>query len=340
MTNWTSMAMRPNTTSTEGQVPVSGDITSCPDIIPLQAPDPNPTATFSTPASWSTTYPGQVAEGAPNYLYVRAKNWAAAAETATVTMYAVGCALIQWPSQWLNSPLSVQTGGTSITLTAQTNQQIVVGSEPFYWQAPPPPPGSDHYCLFALLDSPDNPNQLLHGDVPQTYSNMADLVTNELYVGWKNVAEVASNVPTWTQQMQMPLPPRTNPNDQLHVYFFGSAGLVNSQVAISSGDGASYSPPINITPTTIVSPSDTYGIMTKPVAGQTGTVLNVSWYQGSSNPSFTDRVSVVCGWVPSSAEEAKPFRDRGAGQPLPEEFATDDIGWEVAIGAMHYVFSA
>jgi hypothetical protein len=336
MTTWTSFAMRPNTDSAEGQVPIAGDPCTSPDIIPMSTAVQNPQATFSSPDSWTNDYPAQVNFGAANYLYVRAKNFGTGAETATVSMYAAGNGLINLPQQWLSNPLQVQTGGTTVSLSAQTNQQIVVGGEPFYWQAPPPPAGSDHYCLFALVDDPANPNPLLHGNVPDDYNTMADLVNNNLYVGWKNVAEVG-NPPTWTEQMQMPIPPNAQPNQLLHVYVFGTAGYVGSQVEVTSGDGVSFNPPITIQQTTITSPTQTYGTLTTPQAGTSGTTLNVSCWTGSGNPGFRDRIVAVCGWVPNNAEELQPFLDSGAARRLPTELLGDTpVEWEVPIGAMHY----
>lgn len=349
MTAWTSFALRPNTTTQEGQVPVSGELVACPDIIPQTAPVQDPQGTFSTPDSWATTYPGQVTAGVANYLYLRAKNWAPGAETTTARMYAVGCALVQFPSDWLNSPLSVQlpdgTTSTTLELAATANQQVVVGEQPFYWQAPPPPAGSDHYCIFALLDSPDAPNQLLHSEVPQTYSDMASLVTNELYVGWKNVAEVSPGDLAWTHQMRMPLPPRVNPTDLLHVYFVGSKGLVGGSASMSCGDGVGYNPPINVPQTNIVDSYSTYGVLVKPSPSEEVAVLNLSFWKGSSNPGFSDRLSVICGWVPSDAALAEPFVASGAATELPEHHQGHellgglDVAYEVTVGAMHYVFS-
>jgi hypothetical protein len=333
--------MRPNTTSTEGQVPNTGGISDCPDIIPVQQATVDPQGTYSGAGSWGTTYPNQVVEGAPNYIYVRGKNWASGQETATVSLYAVGNALIPWPDQWLSNPLTVQaTGGTTVTLEAQTNQQIVVGTQPFYWQAPPPPAGSDHYCLFALVDTPSNPNPLLHSDVPMTYTTMADLVTNTLYVGWKNVAEVSNNTPTWVKQMTMNVPKGASANQLLHVYVFGTQGTIGGQVAVSSGDSVGFNPPINISQTTIASSTDTYGTLTTPIPGQASTVLNVQFWQGNSNPQFGDRIIAVCGWVPATMEEAQPYIDRGMTRPLPQDRMVGDVGVEVAIGAMHYEFTA
>ncbi|GAA4375962.1 hypothetical protein [Nocardioides caricicola] len=349
MTAWTSFALRANTTTPEGQVPSGGSITICPDIIPLPAADPNPTTNFATTQSWAQDYAAQILEGVPNYIYVRAKNWAAGAETADVTLYAVGCALINMPSDWIDNPLTLQDGKTTKqTISATNNQEIAVAPEPWYWVAQPPPSGSDHYCVFALLDSKDNPNPLLHNNVPQTYSDMASLVTNELYVGWKNVALVPTNA-VWTHTMKMPLPPRITGDSLLHVYFFGSQGYVGGKVAVSVGDGASFNPPIVIgTPTnpqTINSPSETYGMLTTPVAGEESTYISVS-YLGGANPGFNDRVSMVCGWVPSQGSIAEDFKARGLGQALPAHIAAQsrefdghdghEIGWEVPIGAMHY----
>lgn len=336
MTAWTSFAIRSNTTTPEGQVPVTGSLNSTPDIIPMTAAVRDPQGTLSSPESWAKTYSGQVSLGVPNYLYVRAKNFGAGEEQATVSMYASGNALINLPTQWLQNALTVQTGGKTVSLAATTNQQIVVGTQPFYWEAPRPPAGSDHYCLFALVDDPKNPNPLLHGDVPNDYKTIADLVTNSLYVGWKNMAEVGPGA-SWTQQMQMPIPPGATPGQQLHVYVFGTAGFVGADIALSSGDGVSYDPPITIGRTRINSPTETYGTLTTPVAGTPGTVLNLSCWINDAKPGFTDRISAVCGWVPQSAEDLQPFREIGAARRLPQHLlAATDIGWEVPIGAMHY----
>lgn len=340
-TMWTDFAMRPNTTSPEGQVPVTGTIYTCPDIIPQVVPVQNPQSVFGTPQSWSNSYPAQVNLGAPNYIYVRAKNFYNGAETGTIRLYAVGDSLINWPSQWINNPLPVQNQPDPwVNISAAGNQEIVVAGQPFYWQAPPPPPGSDHYCLFSLVDTEHTPNPLLHSNVPNDYNTMADLVTNSLNVGWKNIAEVSSNVPTWTQQMTLQIPPTASPDQMLHIYAFATAGCVNGQLAISSSDSQGFDPVINIAQTNITSPTDTYGTLTLPAPGVAKTVLNVSFWKGTSNPGFNDRVVVVAGWVPNSLEQIQPFIDSGAARRLPGQLAANNVGWEVAIGAMSYRFAA
>lgn len=340
---WNSFAMRPNTSSTEGQVPNTGIIYDCPDIIPVASATVDPQNAYKTADSWATTYSNQVRGSAPNFIYVRGKNWASGAETATVTMYAVPSSLISWPSQWLNSPLAVQTGdGTdvrSVELKAEANQQIVVGAQPFYWNAPPPPPGSDHYCLFALVDTPSNPNPLLHRDVKNSYTTMADLVTNTLYVGWKNVAEVDANAPTWTNQVQMTVPEGAAEGDFLHVYVYGTAGTVGGQVEVVSGDGDGFSPPINIPQQTVERAGATYGMLTTPTPGVANTILNISFWNGSATPRLGDGISAVCGWVPPTKEAAQPYIDRGVARALPED-RMGGVGVEVLIGAMNYRFTA
>jgi hypothetical protein len=339
-TTWVDFAVRPNTTSPEGQVPVTGPIVVCPDIIPQTTAVHDPQSVFSTPASWAESYPAQVQQGAANYIYVRARNFDTGPETGTIRLYAVGDSLIQWPSQWINSPLEVQTGGSTVPISAQTSQEIVVGAQPFYWQAPPPPAGSDHYCLFSLVDTPKTPNPLLHSNVPDNYNTMVDLVTNSLNVGWKNIAEVPTNVPTWTSQMTLNIPPTAEANQQLHIYAFGTSGTVGGQVAVSSGDSQGFDPVVNIAQTTIQSSSETYGLITTPSPGLAKTVLNVSFWTSNSNPGFKDRIVVVAGWVPPSIESIGYLIAAGAARRLPLALAADTIGWEVPIGAMSYRFSA
>lgn len=336
---WTDFAMRPNTTSPEGQVPTTGEIVGCPDIIPQASPVNDPQAVFSTPDSWKTTYPGQVLEGRPNYLYVRAKNFYPGQEEGTVRLYAAGSSLIQWPSIWLQNPLTLDSGSESLALSAQKQNDIIVGQQPFYWEAPPPPAGSDHYCLFSLVDTENTPNPLLHSNVPSTFGTMAELVTNSLNVGWKNVAEVANDIPTWTKRITLEVPAPVEQGSRLHIYCNGTGKTVGGSVALSSGESQGFDPVVNMPKTEIRGQYDTYGLLTTPSPGLARATINVSFWKGTSDPTLQDRISVYAGWVPPDPDAIGHLIEAGVARRVPEEAAGDEIPWDTPVGAMHYRFT-
>jgi hypothetical protein len=340
-TQWNDLFIRANLSSPPGQVPVTGDLSNCPDIIPVRNPVQDPQATYSTDASYSQNYSNQVAQGAPTYIYVRAKNLGAAAEGGTVNLYAVGNSLINWPSQWLPNPLSTDGNppSTTVTLPSTAVGNVVVTPQPFYWVPGSPPPGSDHYCLFALLDTPNKPNPLLHGTLPSTFQTMAQLITSYPNIGWKNVAEVSADAPTWTQSQTIMVPPGQTPGARLHIFVFGSPGLVGGQVAFSSGDTVGFTP-INLNQTTLASATDTYGVYTVPSAGQSSATIHLSFWKKDSNPTLQDQISIGVGWMTPSLSDAQPFIDAGVVRVHPAESDDDDVVYEVPIGGMYYSFTA
>jgi hypothetical protein len=339
-TAWSDFAMRPNTTSAEGQVPITGDSRVSPDIIPMRVPVQDPQAVFATPQSWSNGYPAPVILDTPNYIYVRARNFYSGAETGAIRLYAAPSALINWPSIWLSDPLQVQNQPDPwVNISAAASQEIVVGAQPFYWQTPQPPQGSSSYSLFALVDTPHTPNPLLHGDIPGDYRTLAGLFADSLNIACKDSVYVPGDSPTWTQKLTLDIPASASNGALLHIYVFATAGCVNGQVAVSSGDSQGFNPVIEINRTTITGPEETYGILTMPAPGVASTVLNISFWIGSSNPGPGDRIVVSANWVPDSAEEARPFIESGVARPLPPALATGTMSWEVPVGSVSYHFT-
>lgn len=343
-TRWNDFAMRANTSVPEGQVPNSGDICYCPDVIPNGSdPVQNPQSHFSTPASWSDGYRSAVVqEGAPNYIYVRAKNFYDGDSTGRVQLFYSGCEIINWPQGWLDNrvPVQNQADQWTVELNAAGKGEICVGREPFVWQPGPPPPGSTHWCLFALLDTDRTPNPLLHGGIPLDYSDMATLVAHRLDIGWRNVTEVSSDVPTWCHTVGLSIPDHDSLNQQLGVYVSVTDGLVGSAVAVSSGESQGFSPVIDIPRETIDYKGKIIGQTTVPEPGIAKTALNISFWKQTSNPGLQDRISTWAAWVPPSQEHIQSFVQSGVARRLPPELAARTGGWVVPLGAMHYYFSA
>lgn len=97
-----------------------------------------------------------------------------------------------------------------------------------------------------MVDSYLAPNQLLYKDVPKTYKTIAELVTNKLYIGWKNVARVVVDEPERLYSIRLVVPPQSTTGDLLGVYFVATGGRVGSSVQITSGDSVGFDPVINI----------------------------------------------------------------------------------------------
>ncbi|MFD5234999.1 hypothetical protein ACFWJ5_42320 [Streptomyces qaidamensis] len=329
---WTDFAMRPNLSSPEGIIPSSGPVCDCPDIIVSADPIDHPHQTLSTPESWHSQNAGTVYEGRPTYIYVRAKNFYDGSETGDVSLYYAPAELIQWPSQWKQNRLRPQEAGDTVALRAHKRGGIAVGDNPFYWEAPPPSPNG-HYCLFALVNTAHTKNPL-PDNVPTSYKGMADLVSNYLNIGWKNTAEVESDVPTWTRQSGLTVPDTCPLNQRLMLSIIGSSGTVGGAVALSSSD-TQFEPLIDLPETTIVDANRPISFLTQPKR-PTHATLNLTFWQHSSNPGLQDSIQLVASWIPPDHESAAPYVDKGIAQRTAT--IDGDVFWTVPLGAMNYMF--
>ncbi len=180
--------MRPNLGNT-GTVPAVGTLSSCPDIwIANQTPVQDPQTTLASDASYATSSNNNIMGGMANYIYVRAKNGTATAQTKNVTLYYAPSGIIQWPGQWKGNVIPTDNKALMANITNLASGAIGVADGTFEWDNPPPPPsGSDHYCLISQINDAQNSNPF-----PSIYTvlDIAQMVSNNLGWGWKNISYI------------------------------------------------------------------------------------------------------------------------------------------------------
>lgn len=182
----------------------TGAWTDSPDIIPWgTAPYPQP-SDFTTDANYDNGYYDHHTDfyiKQPNYVYVRAKNVATAAQPGRFWFYYTPSSVVTWPQKWLDAKITVDGQTTNhIDVSASSANQIIVNTTPFV-VVPDPPPVGDHFCLIAFAENgqsepPMSPKP--EGAMP-TWDDLANYVLNHPNMGWRNVTPVSSGAATWTE---------------------------------------------------------------------------------------------------------------------------------------------
>lgn len=212
-TTFNGLYLRPNLDNV-GTIPASGGLSSCPDIWVSPTTVPNFQTALATTTSYATQSADTVQQGAPNNIYVRALNGSGTVQSASAQLYALPCAVIQWPSKWAANAIPTDIGHDpsqpAVYASAMNNVQpgtIGVAENPFVWVNPAPPPaGSDHYCFISWLNTQSNP-------FPDVFSQLdiSALITTNLGFGWRNVSMVSGAQATVCMQTQLDIPVDISP---------------------------------------------------------------------------------------------------------------------------------
>jgi len=193
MTQWDDFLIRASL-SDNGSLPRQLSWVS-PDIIPYGiSPVANPAAQFCNAPSYATDPGSSPIYNATNYLYVRAKNLKAGANTGTVFLYYSNSNLLQYPSSWLNNPIGNPDG---LPISAANIGDIVTPTQAFVWPQTPPQPANFHYCLIAWVKT------AAHGTLPTTDA-VADLAAFMAENGnWsqRNIAITEAGSPTFVKSV-------------------------------------------------------------------------------------------------------------------------------------------
>lgn len=180
-----------------GTIPRSGTQSRSPDVIPYGTdPVADPQAFFS--GNYNQDVGKDLVANARNYLYLRAKNLAAGAETGSFYLYYAPSNLLLWPNIWQNNVLKTSTGADSVPVSAAKNGDIVVTRDPFTWT--PQIPSGFHYCMVSRLVTPLHANPI--PDVG-SIQDFAAWVAGNGGIGWRNVTVVSTGAPTWSLQTQL-----------------------------------------------------------------------------------------------------------------------------------------
>lgn len=295
--------MRPNLSST-GTVPAQGTLSSCPDIwIGGVNPVANYQTALATTSSYATQSGSTITPGTPNYIYVRGKNGATTTQSTGVQLYALPCAVIQWPSQWgqyaIPTDIAHDPSQPPVYLTNINNLAtgaIGVAADTFVWSQPTPPPaGSDHYCLISWYNNPSNPFPNVFNQV-----DMSSLVTNDLGFGWRNVGMGSGTQPTGQMQTQLEIPQDMTPGStqysiQISTTGFPAGWKVSMSCSRTDDKGNTIGFPQQVVP---ISPKF-IGVYAYLSPGFSST-LTLNFYSDGS-PSTNGQVDVQVNYIASAA---------------------------------------
>ena len=174
----------------DGNAPSSGTVHLSPDIIPYQGGTLDVAQAIATYGGPDIGKPF-VQHGANN-IYVRAKNLQpAGTESGTVQLYFCPSSLFMIPSQWTGN--EVLTAGNTNTVSfvnaagsmALNPGDICLTAEAFFLDGLPPTTNGDHYCLIAVVNTPNETTT-----IPSCFDSNAAFVAwvqNTPTVAWRNL---------------------------------------------------------------------------------------------------------------------------------------------------------
>jgi hypothetical protein len=146
-----------------------------------------------------------VAQGTNN-IYVRAKNLRpAGTETGTVQLYYCKASLLMLPSQWRNNQVPTAGGATSVSFVNQSGStqlspnDICLTKEAFHLTDLPRVPEGEHYCLIAVVNTPNT-----RVSIPASFRDgtaFVQWVQNTPAVAWRNITIVPNKVKQIVQTM-------------------------------------------------------------------------------------------------------------------------------------------
>ncbi|MBR0753077.1 hypothetical protein JQ604_12870 [Bradyrhizobium jicamae] len=255
-----------------GQVPRSPDCAS-PDVW-LNGPKLLPDPINSLVNTYNQQSPTEIYVGQKNYIYVRCRNLGPDRNKGQIRLYYVPSQIAMWPRLWSQNKLKTDTGSETVAVNATYHNQIVGAAEPFTWAAPPPPSGSDHYCMVGQVVTASHPNPI--PDV-QYLEALAAWQANNPGIGWKNIAAVDRDRPTWQENVAY-----QHERTDSDVYMLIDCLNVPNDCYVALSSGASGpSPAIDIQKTRIdTGPSWSKGILTRIPANYQAN-LTLSFWKGA-----------------------------------------------------------
>lgn len=180
-----------------GSIPTYGVISHSPDIIPYGSGTLDIATAISTYNGPSLTRP--VVLPGSNNIYVRAKNlFEGGTESGTVALYYCASSLFMLPAEWKQNQLKTADGDSSVSFVNQSGStvfsygDILLTQEAFYLTSLQDPPAGQHYCLIAVVNTPNTPVS-----IPSTFNSTADFiqwVANTPAVAWHNITVVPNSV--------------------------------------------------------------------------------------------------------------------------------------------------
>ncbi len=291
MTQYNSILLRQNLQD-NGLMPRTGGYTACPDIIPAGVtPVKDPTAVYTSDASYATD-PGQpVVEKASNYIYIRGKNLSTSPVTGEARVFYAPQSLFLYPSQWLNNGLKTSQGADTSEIKNLAASAIGVTTDPFAFI---PEDTGEHHCLVGFISTPAYPfEQQKPPNAVTSQGVLAKWIAENGGTGWHNVQFTAADSPTFTNHTTYPA---SSTPQKVHVTITCTGCAVGTQVSFSCGTPLPDGSYISL-PKTKVETTGTVGyfIPANVPAGWTSSVTYSYWAGGAplANWNVSMSVSVV-----------------------------------------------
>ena len=256
-----------------GQVPGVGNACTSPDIIPFGSlPYAGDPSSFFT-SNYGSDVGQNVLSGQQNYVYVRGKNLASAADAGQVFLYWSKASLLNWPSIWSANSLQTEQRATNVEIAAAKGGQVAVGQAPFVWS--PAAIGDDHYCLISRVVTADHPNPV---PADGTIDDFTSYVLGNRGVGWRNVTLVRGDTPSW----QVPVNLTVTDACQLLIQIEATNVPIGCAVQFACGiEGPN--PPLMLAKTLITTaPFQTVGIWSQLPQGFNADVMVSFWLNNNA----------------------------------------------------------
>ncbi|MDQ0960889.1 hypothetical protein QFZ66_004767 [Streptomyces sp. B4I13] len=268
----------------------SAGVCTSPDIVPVgDVPLTDPQFTLSH--GWRQDIGSAVLSNQQNYLYVRAKNFHAGANTAETHLYYSPASLILWPDQWSQNALATQTGARQVSLKAAGFAQVAVGDSPFVWRPSQPQPG-DHYCLIARTVTADHPDP-----VPGRFSSMDDWVSflrHNPGFAWRNVAVVTRDTPSQQVDVRLSVP------EDCRLYLLLRSENIPPGCAMQFTCGTSGPNPLLVLPRTVITGVSMFAGVVSDVPAGFDSAVTMSFWKGNGAriPASGARLTLSAMYVP------------------------------------------
>ena len=294
--------MRPNLDST-GTIPVLGSITQCPDIwLAGTKALADPSTILASNESYAQSSSDDVVLNADNYIYLRGKNGADIPVSKRLELYYAPCGVINWPSKWVENKLKTGDGSEYVELVNVPAGSIAAGSNAFIWKnVTPPPQGSDHYCIFANVNDAQNGHPV-PGSSGFGKIDMAELVKNDLCIGWRNVRLINNGIDmTFHTSIDIDNTPEAGGIYNLYLkcpkQFNGTSVAFSANKTDSKGDN------IMLNKTTVQAGDvpALYGVQVELNAGFSAEIQINMWFNGVDVPSGYE-ITLEAGFITSNEE--------------------------------------
>ncbi|MFA8299540.1 MAG: hypothetical protein ACEPOV_05220 [Hyphomicrobiales bacterium] len=286
---WNGVYFRANL-SDQGNVPRSGSLCHCPDIIPYGImPVDNPDEFFLV-KNWDKDLGKDFIARMQNYIYLRVKNLN---EKKTLVgelhLYWCKASLLMYPDIWKKNIIKLGNGTDHFKFKIKPGGKVVSYDNKqgtFNWA--PEMIQNDHYCLVGRIVTSDNPNPI--PDVG-TINNFGKFIANNPGYGWHNVVVIDRGSPSYSISVNYN---QGGVGGKMHVILTCTNVPLGAEVGFSCPTPGP-NPLVNLKRSKVNNPkTEVFGIVSDIPANWDGTITYHYWANGTNPPvGFNIELAVV-----------------------------------------------